>query len=76
MSLDRKQLVSSVFRRLDEKARGYVTAEDVERAYRSTVGHPPQSGVSGQLNSTGDNLQQVLFHFTDETTPRPGQSNC
>lgn len=71
MALDRKQLVSSVFRRLDHQSRGYVTVEDVEKAYR--YGSAPQSGTSGQLNTTGDNLQQILFHLTDETNPRPGK---
>lgn len=72
MSLDRKQLVSSVFRRLDEQTRGYVTVEDIEKSYRY-VTHAPPSHVSGHVNATGDNLQQVLYHLTDESNPRPGK---
>ena len=61
MSLDRKQLISSIFRRLDPNQRGYVTLQDFDRHYRTSV---HSSTVAGSIGS-GEPLSALVLHFYD-----------
>eukprot|EP01034_Spumella_vulgaris_P030506 gene30506-37735_t len=65
MSLDRKQLVSSVFRRLDVEGKGYVTIPAIQAHYRASTGHP--TTVSGRIAS-GESLHHLVQNFSEETS--------
>ncbi len=63
MSLDRKQLVSSVFRRLDNENNGYITVPQIQSHYRASTGHP--TTVAGKI-ATGESLHHLIQNFSDE----------